>query len=125
MHPRHLIKVAAAFVILTIAFSGLAYGENNPGKIGWSSSSDFGASGEQEFVCGTYKGNEAEIRWFASLYESAKQKASLVQAADFIFDDVWVVEDDGTILFSGLNIFDTDFATFHFEPNGSISCNPR
>lgn len=80
------------------------------------------AAGSGGFVCGTYRGNERAALPLYYRHEARKRdiaagRASLLPAADYVYDDVWVVEDDGTILFSGTNAFDTPGQTFRFTPN--------
>lgn len=72
----------------------------------------------QQFECGTYRGNEKENLWNYYRYQSTKKKSERLSASSFVFDDVWVAEDDGSILISGINPFDTDQHTFHFVPVG-------
>ncbi|MCH8873577.1 hypothetical protein IH824_12555, partial [candidate division KSB1 bacterium] len=76
-----------------------------------------------EFECGVYKGSEKEILWHHYRYQakmkSLQKSGGKLTATDFVFDDVWVAEDDGTFLTSGVNLFDTDNETFHFVPNAS------
>ncbi|MFQ5511914.1 MAG: FlgD immunoglobulin-like domain containing protein [Candidatus Krumholzibacteriia bacterium] len=118
MHPLKLQSLMLLAAVLS-SFSH-ANAEENPIRQSWSAAySDAArspAAGTSEFVCGTYRGNENESKWFYHQYASQAQGVSA--ALDTVFDDVWVVEDDGTLLFSGLNVFDTDLQTFRFVPNG-------
>ena len=100
-------------ILLIILCAGFIYAEENPNRVKKTA----GMSQSGEFVCGTYKGIEKESLWYYHQYQNKIKNLSPLSSADFVFDDVWVVEDDGTILISGLNIFDTDFQTFHFQPN--------
>ncbi|MCH8957286.1 T9SS type A sorting domain-containing protein [candidate division KSB1 bacterium] len=81
------------------------------------------SASSNEFVCGTYKGSEKEILWrhyqYQAKLKSLQKSGGKLTATDFVFDDVWVAEDDGTLLTSGVNLFDTDNETFHFVPNAS------
>ncbi len=76
------------------------------------------ASAEETFVCGTYRGNENQSLELYHLYQSALQKTSPAATAAMVYDDVWIIEDDGTLTLSGNNPFDTDLRTFRFTPNG-------
>jgi hypothetical protein len=79
--------------------------------------------GETHFECGTYKGNEAEHAWRASIDQRVQKEVTIgkriVQGGlDYVYDDVWIVEDDGSLTFSGTNMFDTQLRTFQFAPAG-------
>ncbi len=79
--------------------------------------------GESHFECGTYKGNESEHLWRNAINErvqkDVRQGKRIVQGGlDYIYDDVWIIEDDGTLTLSGTNAFDTNFQTFLFAPAG-------
>ncbi|MEE9269078.1 MAG: hypothetical protein V3V49_02350, partial [Candidatus Krumholzibacteria bacterium] len=117
IHPKRLCFLVA---ILFLYSASVSYGASNPLKprlsAGYSVPGQSPVSGANDFVCGTYKGNEQGSSWFYHQYKAQAQAAS--PAAAIIHDDVWVVEDDGTLLFSGLNVFDTDLQTFRFTPNG-------
>lgn len=74
------------------------------------------------FDCGTYKGNELENPWLHSHYRKSLERLPLQSSSlSFVYDNVWVAEDDGTMLLVGFNPFDTDSSSFHFEPNDSGS----
>ncbi len=77
-----------------------------------------------KFECGTYKGSERWTQYFGSKNERVQRELDqsgtrASKRADFVYQDVLVVEDDGSILFSGLNAFDTDNTTIRFTPNGN------
>ncbi|MCI0452587.1 MAG: T9SS type A sorting domain-containing protein [Candidatus Latescibacteria bacterium] len=79
--------------------------------------------GETEFDCGTYKGNQAEHAWRGALDERIQKDVAagkrVVQGGlDYVYDDVWIIQDDGSMTFSGTNAFDTDFRTYQFAPAG-------
>ena len=79
--------------------------------------------GETVFECGTYKGNEAEHPWRKAVNDRIQSEVKTGQrttqlALDYVYDDVWIVEDDGTLTFSGTNVFDTNLRTFQFTPTG-------
>lgn len=102
-------------------------GEENPIKPKLNSTGTVTAKtsggGSNRFICGTYRGIEKEIMWnyyqFKAREKSLKKSGTRLTSRDFVSDDVWVVEDDGTVLTVGFNPFDTDMQTFHFEPNAS------
>ena len=79
--------------------------------------------GETQFECGTYKGNQVEHAWRKAVNDQIQadvksgrraQQASL----DYVYDNVWIIQDDGTLTFSGTNSFDTNLKTFLFAPAG-------
>jgi len=115
MNYYYTLKNYALSIILIILCTGFNYAEENPNRV--KKTAEISQSGE--FVCGTYKGIEKESLWYYHQYQNKIKNFSLLSSADFVFDDVWVVEDDGSILISGVNNFDTDFQTFHFQPNVS------
>ena len=106
MHPHFSLRLLASFCLLIASiFSTSGYGNESP------SSKRFSAAANKpvdQFVCGTYRGNEMESMWHYCHYQNALKKQLAIPAADFVSDDVWVVEDDGLILQSGVNTFDTD-----------------
>jgi hypothetical protein len=78
----------------------------------------------QHFNCGTYKGNQNEIRWHHQRYQAQKRQfaagmASPAPATSEVYDDVWIVEDDGTVLITGNNQFQNSGTSIRFAPNGS------
>lgn len=79
--------------------------------------------GETVFDCGTYKGNESEHVWRRALNdrvqtEVRKGERPVAFPLDYVYNDVWIIEDDGTLTFSGTNAFDTPAKTFEFTPTG-------
>ena len=89
--------------------------------------------GETVFECGTYKGNEAGQPQMKALHlanQQQVQKGLKSQAAglDYVYDNVWVIEDDGTLTLSGTNLFDTDLTQHKYTNNGggvhTITVNP-
>lgn len=121
MPPKtsHTPTLALVFAVtgLAILSPPPAGGATNPIKPGLGIRQPTSIAGEETFVCGTYKGNEIESERFYHLYQGAMQKSKQQSVTWFVHDDVWVVEDDGTLLFSGVNAFDTDVATIRFTPN--------
>lgn len=81
--------------------------------------------GETVFKCGTYKGNESEIKGMQLLHAANRQriqrglKTVSPTAQDYVYDNVWVIEDDGTLTLSGTNLFDTDNQTHKYTKSGS------
>ncbi|MCH8032504.1 MAG: T9SS type A sorting domain-containing protein [Bacteroidetes bacterium] len=102
-------------ILLIILCTSFIYARENSNRV--KKTAEMSQSGK--FECGTYKGIEKESFWYYHQYQNKIKTFTPLSSSDFVFDDVWVVEDDGTILISGLNIFDTDFQTFHFQPNVS------
>ena len=109
----YTLKHYVLSILIIILNTSFIYAEENSKRV--KKVAEISQSGE--FECGTYKGIEKESLWYYYQYQNKIKNFSPLSSADFVFDDVWVVEDDGTILFSGLNNFDTDFQTFHFQPN--------
>ena len=76
-----------------------------------------------EFQCGVYKGSEREIfRYYyhnLARLKRLQKTGALLNSRDFVFDDVAVIEDDGSVLLQGVNSFDTDNTTFRFSPNAN------
>jgi len=88
-------------ILLIILCTSFIYAKENPNRL--KKTAEMSQSGE--FVCGTYKGIEKESLWYYHQYQNKIKNFSPLSSTDFVYNDVWVVEDDGTILFSGLNIF--------------------
>ena len=79
--------------------------------------------GETVFDCGTYKGNESEIKGMQLLHAAnqkriAQKTKTITTGLDYVFDNVWVIEDDGTLTLSGTNAFDSGAATHKYTNNG-------
>jgi hypothetical protein len=79
--------------------------------------------GEAQFECGTYKGNQVEHAWRKAVNDRVQREVRtskrMVQGGlDYIYNDVWIIEDDGTLTTSGTNAFDTNAKTFQFAPAG-------
>lgn len=83
------------------------------------------ASSLADFDCGTYGGNEQQNRAMIARYKATKRRleslriGTITPPMSFINDDVWVVEDDGTLINSANNPFDIDFSSLQFTPSGS------
>jgi hypothetical protein len=79
--------------------------------------------GETEFDCGTYKGNEVEHAWRSAVNDRVQKevrtgKRIKQMPLDYVYNDVWIIEDDGTLTFSGTNSFDTPNSTFDVDNMG-------
>ncbi len=79
--------------------------------------------GETVFDCGTYKGNEAEHKQKQAMHlrnekQVEKGLKTKTLGLNYIYDNVWVIEDDGTLTLSGTNAFDTQFVTDLYTNNG-------
>jgi len=79
--------------------------------------------GETVFDCGTYKGNESEIKGMQLLHSAnqkriAQKTKTITTGLDYVFDNVWVIEDDGTLTLSGTNAFDSGAVTHKYTNNG-------
>lgn len=118
MQSFPLMPAAAAGILAIWGLVTPSSAVENPSKPGLRSETTV-SSRLQDFECGTYKGNENQSAGFYHRYTSLIRKAPPLPATDFVHDDVWVVEDDGTILITGNNAFDTDASTFRFVPNAS------
>lgn len=80
--------------------------------------------GETVFDCGTYKGNESEIKGMQLLHAAnqkqiAQKTKTITTGLDYVYDNVWVIEDDGTLTLSGTNAFDTDHQTHKYTRSGT------
>jgi hypothetical protein len=80
--------------------------------------------GEAEFVCGTYKGNESQHAVQRALHlrnqRDVRQGRRVLTATalDYVYNDVWIIEDDGSLTFSGTNAFDTNAQTHQYASGG-------
>ena len=79
--------------------------------------------GETMIDCGTYKGNQAENAMKRSLHlhnQKQVEKGLKTQklGLDYVYDNVWIIEDDGTLTLSGLNQFDTQLQTHRYANTG-------
>lgn len=124
MRTHDLANPTLTFLAALVIAPTLVYGAGNPLKPRMAPSTSIPSlsSSPEEFICGTYRGNENQSKQLHHWYQTRLQSvAPLATTPPTIFDDVWILEDDGTLLFSGTNLFDTDFQTFRFTPNGNGS----
>jgi hypothetical protein len=120
MSIRSWSKYSSLAFALIICSATALYAKNNPLKprMTGSPSAQSLSAQREGFECGTYRGNQDEIAGLYHLYQNTIQKTAPMSSTSFVYDDVWVVEDDGLLTVSGLNSFDTDGQTFHFASNG-------
>jgi hypothetical protein len=120
--PDRLATLALATFLLCGAAAPSATARGVPGRPVTEAGPPLISPETGAFNCGTYKGNQ-----LAALYHHSKTvarqraiasgRAVALPAVSYTYDDVWVVEDDGSLLFSGTNTFDTQTTTFRFTPN--------
>ncbi len=120
-----LVVPAIALAAVAVGTVAPANAATRPGRPPLSNGKAGGVDllGETQFECGTYRGNEAEHVSRRSLNDRVQKEVHagkrVVQAGlDYVYDDVWIIEDDGTLTFTGTNQFDTNFKTFTFAPTG-------
>jgi len=121
-------RTRLTFVCMAVALSVLAsaaFAAQRPGQLPLTASGTqpMALGGEAAFQCGTYKGNQSEHAWRKSLNERVQSDVKagrLMQAGslDYVYDDVWIIEDDGTLAYSGNNLFDTNGQTHRYAPAG-------
>ncbi|MDH4036476.1 MAG: T9SS type A sorting domain-containing protein [Candidatus Krumholzibacteria bacterium] len=125
--PRFCIPSRVALLVVGLVACGAvsASAALRDGRLPLGDGSPSGVSiiGETLFDCGTYKGNQAEHAWRKALNDRVQNevrtgKRPVQLALDYVYNDVWIVEDDGTLTYSGLNAFDTPTQTFDFTPTG-------
>ncbi len=124
IRPRPLL------LCTTLAFGALALGdaraELKPGHLPLTGDQPeaFTPAGETPFVCGTYKANENDHAWRRAIdlrvqaEAGARQQPVTTAGLDYIYNNVWVIENDGTLALSGANFFDTDQQTHRYVPGG-------
>ncbi|MCZ6765800.1 MAG: hypothetical protein O7D32_02590 [bacterium] len=126
---RCLLFFVTSVFLMTVTVAPVS-ARVNPAKPPLSAGPSGAPAAAPTFDCGTYKGNESATPWLRDMHTAqqrriAKERAlrgetsSPVPPSHFVYDGVWVVTDDGTLTFSGLNAFDTDFETIRFTPNGA------
>ncbi|HEU4930146.1 MAG TPA: hypothetical protein VFU38_09985, partial [Candidatus Krumholzibacteria bacterium] len=127
--PKPFRSVAAVLIVILLA-AVTARAATSPDKpaLGSGKAGATNLLGETLFECGTYKGNQAEHEWRRAIDARVKRDVRAgqrtVQAGlDYVYDEVWIIEDDGTLTFSGTNAFDTDLSTFRFAPAGGGAYN--
>ena len=125
MPQPHPFRCAAVVLVLMLLAAAGARAATHPDKpaLGSGKAGPVNLLGETTFECGTYKGNEAEHEWRraidARVQRDVRAGKRTVQAGlDYVYDDVWIIEDDGTLTFSGVNAFDNDESTFRYAPAG-------
>ena len=115
---------AGLFLVATLNLTAHAALRNGRPPLTSGETKGVNLLGETQFECGTYKGNESENAWRQALNDrvqaEVKSGQRVVQAAglDYVYDDVWIIEDDGSLTLSGTNAFDTNLKTFQFTPTG-------
>ncbi len=120
MQLRNILRCLAIGSLVVLFSTADVKAKGNPFKLKIHSEH---SAASNEFVCGTYKGSEKEILWHYYQYQakmkSLQKTSARLTSRVFDFHDVAVIEDDGTLLTSGVNLFDTDNQTFHFVPNAN------
>lgn len=118
-------RCAAVLSIVMLTAAVAARAATDPGKpaMGSGKAGPVNVLGETVFDCGTYKGNQAEHEWRRAIDARVQRdvrtgKRTAQAGLNYVYDDVWIIEDDGTLTFSGTNPFDTDNSTFRFAPAG-------
>ncbi|HEX6790569.1 MAG TPA: FlgD immunoglobulin-like domain containing protein [Candidatus Krumholzibacteria bacterium] len=121
-------RVLPALVVVSALHAqsaGAALQPGRPPMASRSSAASMAAPGEPGFVCGTYRGNEREIATRRALHLRNQKdleqglKASAPAFAPYIYDNVWIVQDDGSLTISGNNLFDNDVHTFLYTKSGT------
>jgi hypothetical protein len=123
IRPRPLLLCTLAFGALLAA--GTARAALKPGHLPLTSGQpeSLAPAGETPFVCGTYKANENDHAWRRAIDLRVQAQAKAHQqpvtpGLDYIYNNVWVIENDGTLALSGANFFDTDLQTHRYVPGG-------
>jgi hypothetical protein len=125
MRQVRLAQLLAALTLTLLLRVAPADAATRPGLPVRSSTPDpaYTPLGETVFECGTYKGNEVEHAQRRALHLRNRERVRqqlLSQPAglDYVYDNVWVIEDDGTLTISGINQFDTQFVTHQYANTG-------
>ena len=120
MQLKNMLTQLAICSLVILFSTTIVKAKGNPIKPRMRSNASAAAT---EFVCGTYKGSEREILWHYYKHQarmkSLQKTGARLNSRDFVLNDVAVIEDDGSVLISGNNPFDTDNKTFHFVPNAN------
>ena len=120
---RFRVIPIALFVFGACGSDAFAASRHGRPPLGGGSPAGVSMVGETLFECGTYKGNEAEHAWRKALNDRVQSEVQSGKRAtrmtlDYIYNDVWIVEDDGTLTYSGSNVFDSPTSTFEITPAG-------
>lgn len=124
---RRARKLPRSFVLFAVIASVATptWAAPPPGRVPLSTgqAGSVNLLGETHFECGTYKGNQAEHEWRRGIDARVQQdvragKRIVRGGLDYIYDDVWIIQDDGTLTLIGTNAFDTQPRTFQFAPAG-------
>lgn len=120
--PRRILATPVAILLFIASQTTSIFAAQNPIKPALKPSTVRPAmvSGQADFDCGTYKGNTNESLGMYHLFRATQKTqgpSASAAAPPFVYDDVWIIEDDGTLTVGGINLFDTDATTIHFEPN--------
>lgn len=130
------LRISLLAFTMAICSSGVAAAKPRPGVPSGKNASgpQFTPLGETVFTCGTYKGNQKELPAREALHVAnqslVKQgiKRASTAGLDYVYDNVWIIEDDGTLTLSGTNLFDTDNKQFKYTNNGggvhTVTLNP-
>ncbi|HET6350059.1 MAG TPA: FlgD immunoglobulin-like domain containing protein [Candidatus Krumholzibacteria bacterium] len=122
--PPHSAFFALATGMLLIASTG--YSATQPGRPVRTTTPQqtYTPLGETVFTCGTYRGNETQNREMEAMHLNNQQllrqglKSRVAAGLDYVYNNVWVIEDDGSLTLSGTNAFDTDNKTFQYANDG-------
>lgn len=119
-------KILLAAFVASLGGAAVAQAAPRPGLAARSTAArpTYNALGEMNWECGTYKGNQTQIQRASLLHMKNQQqiKQGIKQVspatADYVFDNCWIVEDDGTLTLSGTNAYDTGAVTHKYTNNG-------
>ena len=120
-----LLPVLVITVIAVFTATFTLHAAERPGKVPlgtYDTPMETTAGGGQVFNCGTYAENHEDYKWRLALHNAARAKQLAVAAAPpshYEYDEVWIVEDDGSLAFSGANPGDLNLLGFRYTPNGN------
>jgi hypothetical protein len=128
VRPSTFIRIASVVLSITVVLvtDDAARAATRPGRPATTGTPNltYTPTGEPVIECGTYKGNEAEHIQKQALHlhnQKLLQRGLKSQKAtflDYIYNNVWVVEDDGSLTLSGTNAFDMGASTFQYTNDG-------
>lgn len=123
------MRLRSLYVATTLGgvllISGSARAALRPGQLPLTDGrpKGFTTFGEMPFECGTVRTGETDHTWRRAVdlrvQRDVKSGARVRKAGlDYVYNNVWIIENDGTLALSGTNAFDTDGQTHRYTPTG-------
>lgn len=121
-----IAALGAVFMTTTVVRASLVPGR--PPLTG-ATPNTYTMMGEAQFDCGTYRNSANTLKWQGAMDQRVQAEVKSGKLAvntvplNYVYNDVWIIENDGTLALSGTNAFDTNAQTHQYSPGGGNVMN--